>query len=608
MSHPHSHRLTYWSLSQNWLKKHGYDAMILPISDPYLNEYVPDHWGIVSWFSGFTGSAGWIIITQTGLSLWTDGRYQLQARQELDPSWDVVHNAQQSLTEWLVTAFGQQGSLIFNPWYHNVTSYERWIEKAPDFQFIENDFSWLLSHWQYRPEKPASKVILHREPYVGLCVKDKIKWLRQEMLKYGADYYVSCLPEVSNWLTNIRGSDVPYTPLALSYISIDNKENITLWINPSQLEESISQQLLNDTIYCQSLESRGVNGLVICAEKIWEKWHACAHVLLDPQSTPIAIYNGLVKAGMEVIRKADPVIAYKAVKHPVEQEGMRIAHQFDAIALIRAFSRLANYVQEHKTIHESDIDDLLWQERHRVGAISPSFATIAGLDGNGAIIHYRARAGQDARLSASDLGHLLLVDSGGQYRHGTTDVTRVWSFGKAPSLIQKRYATAVLRGHIALARACFPLGTTGHQLDAIARYPLWQMGANYDHGTGHGVGSFLSVHEGPARISAAVNSVRLEEGMVLSNEPGFYQAGEYGIRLENLCMVQPIGSIPGFLQFETLTLVPYERDLIEKDQLNDDEKKWIQSYYQKIIEIIEPHLSEYYERAWLKYHTSWIVN
>lgn len=565
----------------------GADGMFVSTGDEFLGEYVPPSACRLEWLTGFSGSAGAALVLAGKAAFFTDGRYTLQAQRELAGSEFSVHNsADLSPEEWLVAHAAGRRVLALDPRLHSDSALQKFRRKNPQLEFLMLEQNPIDVLWHDRPLPPASRVLVHGVGYSGATIEQKCTQVAQQLQKTGADAALLVLSDSVNWLLNLRAADLEFSPLLLAYAIIRADGSVRLYADAARFDEEVVKHLGSRVSLCPpaALESD--------LSKL-----AGQNVLLDSENTPVWFVHKVEQAGARVVKGQDPCLLLKSRKNAVEREGVRQAHARDGLAVTRFLHWLSR--------HESDGPDevAIAEKLIEFRSLSPlfwgaSFATIAGFGANGAIVHYRASPETASVIKADNL---LLVDSGGQYPDGTTDITRTVAIG-SPGVEHRQRYTQVLKGHMALARVMFPAGTTGSQLDVLARLPLWQHGLDYDHGTGHGVGYFMNVHEGPQRISKRGNNVALEEGMILSNEPGYYKAGDYGIRIENLVMVvacETSQAPDGWLRFETLTLVPFDRRLIDASLLNTEEKNWLNAYHSRVLATHLPQL-EPMEASWLQ--------
>ena len=563
------------------LVERGLDGFVVPRSDEHQGEYVPPRGQRLAWLTGFTGSAGVAVVLRQRAALFVDGRYTLQAAQQVDGGlFEIHHLIEEPPPRWLVTALKRGEVLGYDPWLHTPQDVER-LRMAADkagavLRAVESNP--VDRVWTDQPAAPLAPVVAHPEVFAGESAQSKRERLARALAEDGTQAAVLTMPESVAWLLNIRGGDVPHTPLPLSFAILRADASVALFIDRRKLTPGLDRHLGN-AVTVQPPEELGPALDALAA--------AGGPVRVDPATAASWIFDRLERAGAVIHRAADPCLLPKACKNPVEIAGTRAAHRRDGAALTRFLAWLAQVAPQGGLgeIAASDRLEALRREGEHFRDLS--FPTISGAGSNGAIVHYRATAQSEKRLEP---GTLYLLDSGAQYLDGTTDVTRTVAIGEPTAEMRDRF-TRVLKGHIALALARFPRGTTGTQLDALARRSLWRKGLDYDHGTGHGVGSYLGVHEGPQRISKAPNSQPLLPGMIVSNEPGYYQTGAYGIRIENLVLVQPVVAEGGereMLGFETLTLAPIDRNLIEPSMLDDEEIEWLDAYHARVREELTP--------------------
>lgn len=569
----------------------GFAAYIIPPTDPHQSEYIPDHWKTREWFSGFTGSAGTVVVTHDFAGLWTDSRYFIQAENELNDSGielvklKIPHTPE--YIDWLANHL-KDGDLlgidgkVFSQGLVNLLK-EKLTRKGIRIN-CAYDLPGMI--WHDRPQISIKPVFEHDVKYAGKSRQDKIALVRGEMEKSGADYHLITPLDELAWLLNLRGSDVDYNPVFIGYAVLSHSETL-LFTDGRKLSADLSHKLQSEGIQLKD-------------------YHEIASYLTTlPQDSSILLSSPKVSHHIYLAipphcRKIDSVgipTLLKSCKDEHEIRNIQNALIKDGVALVRFFRWLEENLGRME-ISEYSLDEKLTSFRdEQQGYIGNSFGTIAGYKDHGAIIHYSATPETAYTLGKEGL---LLLDSGGQYVDGTTDITRTICLGK-PTKEEIFDYTLVLKGLIQLSLAIFPEGTRGYHLDVLARSPLWNKGRNYGHGTGHGVGYFLNVHEGPQGITPnAAVSQPLQPGMVQSNEPGFYREGKYGIRLENLIMVAPHSETEygRFLQFETLTLFPFEMQLIDPDMLTDDEKGWLNRYHRKVFERLSPRLSKE-DNQWL---------
>jgi Xaa-Pro aminopeptidase len=558
------------------LAKAMVDGYILPSNDEFFNEYVPKYLNRLQWLTGFTGSYGRAVILKHKAALFTDGRYILQAMQQLDKDVFEIYdiNGSIKITDWL-----PDGSKIaYDPRLFTKHS----LQTISDISIpIEGVIEKIRRDSLIRAK---SAITIYPLEYAGEDFKEKIRKISSKL--ECSDYLFLFDPHSICWLLNIRAHDLQHTPLLLCYALISKQETVCLFVHD---KNEFGQEILDyfgDCVAIYNFEE--MDKLIVQIDK------EGVSIEVNNFKTPTWFFNKIKNAKIIENTYHNSVIEIlKSTKNPVEIEGARKAHILDAIAVCKFWQWLEENLNKIK-INEISIAEKLLEYRKKSDLfVIPSFATIAGFREHGAIIHYCATNDSNKEVVSDGI---LLVDSGGQYYGGTTDITRTIAVGTASSEQKENY-TRVLKGHINLSMAKFPENISGHQLDVIARYHLWQSNLNYNHGTGHGIGSFLSVHEGPHNISQYINYVALKPGMLLSNEPGYYKEGEYGIRIENVVLV--CQDKPGFLRFDTLTLVPYDRNLIVEDMLTKDEKIWLNNYYKSIREKVKDQSIE----QWLKEKT-----
>lgn len=565
------------------LKKDHLDGFIINRGDEFLNEYVAPYAERLAWLTGFTGSAGMAIVLTDNAAVFSDGRYILQMQQQLDQElWEYHHISHKSPLAWI---------LDHNHLQKLKLGYDPRLMSQKNLESLQNNKIILVpitdnpidTIWLDQPGYPNQPIEPHPLEFSGLSHHNKIEKLQKELLFNNEDAFIFCDPASICWLLNIRGSDVPYSPIPLVF-AILYRDHVCLYADQEQYSETLSDFLGHTVKLCSR------NDIYSDLRKI-----TSFVIGLDKNQTPIGFIQLLEKQEISIHYRTNPILLPKSCKNQVEQKGAINAHIRDGIAMCRFLFWL-----EKQGIDKSEtvVAEKLNQFRIETGGKfykEESFPAISATGSNGAIIHYQATKTNHSIIRENQL---YLIDSGGQYKDGTTDITRTIWMGKefAPSSIREQ-ATMVLKGHIALSSAVFPIGTTGSQLDVLARYALWQNGLNYDHGTGHGVGSYLSVHEGPCRISSQPFPISLKEGMILSNEPGYYLAGHHGIRLENLLLVCK-APYDNFLKFKPLTLVPFDWKIINSTLLTPQEKNWLNNYHKQITDLIYPHLNKN-EQTWL---------
>ena len=571
------------------MKRRGVQAFIIPSTDPHISEYVAPHWQTREWISGFTGSAGTVVITMDKAGLWTDSRYFLQAAAQLEGSGIDLYKEMlpetPDIPEFLATtlqagdAVGIEGE-VFS--LEEARTLQRSLE-ASGIRLLAAD-GLTDEVWTDRPPMPQAPAFAYPPEYAGRCSRDKLAQVRQELQEAGVKaLLVTALDEIA-WTLNLRGSDVHCNPVVVSYLVIE-ETGAHLFISPDKLDEATTRHLQEAGVTLHGYGEIGRYLQESVPESLW----------LDPQKTNYAVCTR-VRPTCRIREAASPIALMKAVRNEREIEGIHAAMQRDGVALVRFLMWLEQAVPQGGET-EMSVDRKL----HELRAAQPlymgeSFDTIAGYGAHGAIVHYEATPETDIPLRPEGF---LLLDSGAQYLDGTTDITRTIALGPLTEQEKLDY-TLILKGHIALATAVFPEGTRGAQLDVLARMPLWQHHANYLHGTGHGVGHFLNVHEGPQSIRMNENPVALLPGMVTSNEPGIYRASSHGVRTENLLLTVPAGEgmFGRYLRFETLTLCPICTRGILKDMLTREETGWLNNYHRQVYERLAPSLNND-ERCWL---------
>jgi Xaa-Pro aminopeptidase len=574
------------------LSRRGLDGFVLPRADRQQNEYVSPSEERLKWLTGFSGSAGVAIVLKDRAALFVDGRYTLQAREQIDASiFAIEHLVDSPPNVWVENNLPAGAKLGYDPWLHTVAGAEKLTKACASAgaTLVAAEPNPIDAIWTERPPPPLGPVVLHDLRFAGETAAAKLTRIQAEIAKAKADALVVSDAQAVAWAFNIRGSDVAHTPLPLAFAIMPVEGRPALYVDGRKLGNAVRhtlEEMLNvreEAAFPKDLAALGSAG---------------KKVRLDDATAADALAKIVSEGGGKILRGPDPIALMKAVKNSVEIEGARAAHRRDGAAVLRF---LAWFDREAPSGKLTEIDAVAALEtfRRETGALKDvSFPTIAGAGPNGAIVHYRVTRASNRRISP---GELFLVDSGGQYEDGTTDITRTIAVG-TPNEEMRENFTRVLKGHIALARAIFPQGTTGAQLDSFARQYLWAAGLDFDHGTGHGVGSYLSVHEGPARISK-LGTTALERGMILSNEPGYYKTGAYGIRIENLVLVAeaaaPVGAEKPLNTFETLTLAPIDLRLIEPRLLTRDEIAWLDDYHARVRETLAP-LVDAETRKWLE--------
>ncbi|TWA94958.1 Xaa-Pro aminopeptidase [Azospirillum brasilense] len=579
------------------------DGFIVPRGDEHQGEYVPPRAQRLAWLTGFTGSAGHAIVGRQRAAIFVDGRYTLQVQAEVSGDlYEYRHLVDDPLTEWAGDALPRGGRLGYDPWLHTAG----WVERTRQqlerigLSLVPCPDNPVDRVWTDQPPPPLAPVVAQDIAFAGDSAADKRARIAGDLTRSGIGAVVLTQPDSIAWLLNLRGADVPCTPLPLSFAILKDDGQVDLFIDRRKLAPGVEAHLGNQVAVRVPDElGAALDGLGREGRK----------VLADPAGTSAWIFDRLHMAGAKLERDPDPCALPKACKNEAELAGTRAAHARDGAALVRFLHWLSQEAPSGTVTEIAAAERLLAFRRANDRFRGLSFDTISGAGPNGAIVHYRVSEATDRRLEP---GSLFLLDSGAQYQDGTTDVTRTIAIGVPTPEMRERF-TLVLKGHIAVSTARFPRGTTGSQLDTLARLPLWSLGLDYDHGTGHGVGSYLSVHEGPQRISKVPNSVALQPGMILSNEPGYYKTGAYGIRIENLIVVQPL-ELPmaerPMLGFEVLTLAPIDRNLVEPALLTQAEIAWLNAYHTQVREALEPRLAgdgDVEVSHWLRQATSPII-
>ncbi len=584
-------------LIRGWLSDQGLQGFVQPHEDEYLGEFVPAAAERLAWLTGFTGSAGTAVVLADQAALFVDGRYTIQARAQVDSAAFQVLNVSTVTPEgWLAKTIAGGARIGIDSRLMSVSRAERLdrIVRQAGGNCVPVSENPVDCYWADRPPPPAGDIRPHPAEAAGESSADKRSRLAEMLSHQEVHAVVLTAPESIAWLLNIRGTDLPYSPVVLASAVLHGDGCVRLFLRSGHVPDAV-QAHLGPAVRVEDAHQLSTYLSELGANK--------RKVQIDPVTTPAWISAHLLEAGASVHRARDPVLLPKAIKNSIEVDGMRQVHELDGLALVKFLSWLDDNASG-EAITELSASRKLEEFRRECPAFrSPSFPTISGTGAHGAIVHYRAEPDTDQPLR---MGDLYLVDSGGQYPGGTTDVTRTVAIGQPQPEMCQRF-TQVLKGHIAIATARFPRGTPGGQLDILARMPLWQAGVTYDHGTGHGVGSYLNVHEGPQSISFRVASngrggvsggalEPLVPGMVISNEPGYYREGSYGIRIENLVLVEecpaPDGAEIELLSFETLTLAPIDRRLISTELLDSNEVRWIDVYHQRVLETLAPNLPQ----------------
>ncbi len=568
------------------LKAEKLDGFVVPLTDEHMSEYVGSYAQRLAWLTGFQGSAGSAVVLPEEAAIFVDGRYTLQVRSQVDgQSWSYQSVPETSTTQWLEEHAPEGARIGYDPWLHT----RDWVKKAKEAlatrgaELVPVDRNPIDEIWTDRPDASKAHLIVQSDQYAGKSAAEKRTEIGDWLAKHHADAAVLSALDSIAWAFNIRGADVTHTPVALAYALVHQDGTADLFVASEKIGPEVRQHLGNGVRLHERAEFE--NALAEYKGKT---------VVVDPERAVAAIFEALEKAGAKVVAMRDPTILPKALKNPAEISGQKAAQERDGAAI----ARFLHWIDEEAP--KGEVDELIASDRlEALRRESPelrdlSFDSISGAGPNGAIVHYKSSEKTNRKL---ETGTLYLIDSGGQYVDGTTDITRTVPIGEPTDEMSDRI-TRVLKGHIAIATAVFPKGTRGSQLDSFARRPLWEAGLDYAHGTGHGVGSFLAVHEGPQRISPVGSSQSggdepLQAGMIISNEPGYYKTGEYGIRIENLVLVVPReieGAEKEMLGFETLTFAPIDRRLIDVQMLDPEELVWLNCYHAHVMAKIGPTL------------------
>ena len=582
---------------QRLLDTLGVGAIVVPRADEHMGEYVPPSAERLKWLTGFTGSAGMAVIAKKAAALFVDGRYTLQSRSQVDTAtFEIVQIPEGDPLEWVAGKLQRGDSLGFDPWLHTTL----WVRDAEAKLARHGIKLKALARnpvdrvWgKERPAPPQGAVIVQPLELAGQAAEAKIADIQKALKTAGEDAVVLTLPDSICWLFNVRGSDIAHNPTALAFAIVHAGAKPELFIDRRKLGPEVRRHLA---------EAARVREPAELKERLAALAKAKRKVRLDEGTAAHWFRRTLGAASKLVVAQRDPCILPKARKNAAEIKGAKAAHERDGVAMARYLAWLDREASTGRLDEIAAVRQLEAFRAETQALREIAFDTISGSGPNGAIVHYRVTEATNRRLSP---GELFLVDSGAQYQDGTTDVTRTVAIGKPTQEMRERF-TLVLKGHIAIATARFPAGTTGAHLDAFARRALWSRGLEFDHGTGHGVGSYLSVHEGPQSISKRGHVV-LEPGMICSNEPGYYKTGAYGIRIENLELVTGPAPIEGgerpMLGFEALTLVPIDRRLVEAKLMSADEIGWLDAYHARVGRVIGPHLTGA-DRAWLEAATA----
>ncbi len=577
------------------LKADRLDGFVVPLTDEHMSEYVGSYAQRLAWLTGFQGSAGSAVVLPEEAAIFVDGRYTLQVRAQVDGQhWSYQSVPETSIADWLLAHAPEGGRIGYDPWLHT----NDWVKKAraalaeKGAELVAVGRNPIDAVWSDQPEPSRARLIVHPDQYAGKSSAAKRQEMADWLKEQHADAAVLAALDSIAWTFNVRGKDVDHTPVALSFALVHDDGTADMFVASEKIGDDVRQHLGNGVRLHERRDFEPA--LAALAGKT---------VAVDPERSVAAIFEALDKAGARILAKRDPAVLPKAIKNRVEIDGHKAAQARDGAAL-SSFLHWLSIEAPKGGVDELSAADRLQRFRQQFGDLRDlSFDTISGAGPNGAIVHYRVTEETNRPI---EMDSLYLVDSGGQYPDGTTDVTRTVAIGTPTAEMRDRF-TRVLQGHIAVSRARFPAGTRGSQLDSFARQFLWSAGLDYAHGTGHGVGSFLAVHEGPQRISPVGSSQSggdepLRAGMILSNEPGYYKTGEYGIRVENLVLVVPVeaeGAEKKLLGFETLTFAPIDRNLIAVEMLSPAERQWVDDYHREVLGIVGPQL-EGEAKAWLE--------
>ena len=576
------------------MKEKNIDAYVIPSADSHQSEYPTEHFKSRAWVSGFTGSAGTVAVTMSRAVLFTDGRYFLQAEEQLEGTdvelFKMGESGVPTLEEFLKEQLNEEETLGFDGKLFSNLEVDK-IKSALNSKNISlsTEFDLIDELWTDRPELPSGEIFVHNIEFAGKSISEKLELIRTEMDEKGADYYLLSALDAVAWTLNIRGSDIPYNPVVISYAIIGQKD-VRIFIDDAKLNDDTTEYLKNNNI-----EICGYNSI----EKALKSIKIDESIYFDQSKISEWCFNS-IPISVKKISGEDIVENLKAIKNEIEIENFKKSQRRDGVAMVKFLHWLDKNIGTMEITEISASDKLEELRREGDNYVSLSFETISGYKDHAAIVHYSATKDTEYKLENKGM---LLLDSGAQYLDGTTDITRTIVLGEITDE-EKRDFTLVLKGHIALSKAKFTYGTTGTQLDILARMPLLEDGKNFRHGTGHGIGFLLSVHEGPHRISPVYSKVKLESGMLVTNEPGFYKDGEYGIRTENIMLVREDceNEYGDFMKFETTTLCPIDLRGIEKELLNDGELKWLNDYHSDVYRSLRIHLNKQ-EQEWLKVQT-----
>jgi Xaa-Pro aminopeptidase len=577
------------------LSKRDIDGFLVPLSDEHQSEFPPKRAQRLAWLTGFTGSAGIAVILEDKAALFVDGRYTLQVREQADPEiYDFCSISDDPPGSWIAKNALAGSRIGYDPWLHTQSGVAQLAEKcrAAQIHLIQVESNPLDQIWTDQPPAPLAPVYPHPVDIAGRSAAEKLAETAATVRAHGAKAAVLTAPDSIAWLLNIRGGDLPNTPVALGFAILESSGSVELFMDDRKLTIA-TLDTFGDNVSLRPADEFGVALATLGA--------TAASVLIAPSTAPVWVLNQLEAAGAEIVTKEDPCVLPKACKNTVELQGVRNAHIRDGAALCRFLAWLSDAGPTGDVDEISAVDKLYGFRAGGEHFKGLSFDTISGAGPNGAVVHYRVTPETNRKLVS---GSLFLVDSGAQYLDGTTDVTRTVAIGLPTAEMRDRF-TRVLKGHAGIATARFPVGTSGGQLDSLARQPLWDVGLDFDHGTGHGVGAYLGVHEGPHRIAKRSADVPFQPGMIVSNEPGYYKEGAFGIRIENLEVVRaaPIDESSDdsreMLEFEALTLAPIDLSLIDASIMTVEEIDWLNSYHARVRSVITPLVDEK-TAAWLE--------
>lgn len=575
------------------MKKKDINAYIIPHSDPHISEYIPDYWKMREWASGFNGSAGTFVVAMDNAALWTDSRYFLQAEEQLQGSGielcKIGLPETPDIPTWISMNLKKGAVIGFDGLVFSSNSARNYIESFKKKGFSCNPNIDIVSKlWDDRPDLPCDKVFLHESDFAKISISEKLGAIRKALLVRDATAYLMCALDEICWTFNIRGSDISFNPVVLSYAIVDD-DTATLFIDRNKVDSTLLGYLQSEGV-----DVKDYSKIFKCLSKLNKK----NTIVIDPAKTNFLVHSQIPEK-VKVIETLGLATEIKARKYPAEIDGVKAAMVQDGVAMVEFLCWLESNVGKVDMSELSVGEKLVEFRSKRQHFVSESFGSIVGYKEHGAIVHYSATPETSYKIEKDGF---LLVDSGGQYLNGTTDITRTIHLS-TPTQEEKVDYTLVLKGMIRLAMAKFPAGTRGSQLDTLARMALWSHNINYGHGTGHGVGYFLNVHEGPQQIRPD-NHLPIEVGMLMSNEPGLYRAGKHGVRIENLivCVDDETNGFGRFLKFETLTLCPIDTKAIDTNMLGPDERGWLNSYHGLVFERLSPYLDTDHKN-WLKERT-----